>query len=245
MDRKPSPTPPTPHADPRYPPASTTESWTTHDSNLALLECLSVATPARPALPTELILQILDHPTRWVRLHSISHPPSAELNKPVVVVGNRPTGIPVLYTRFFSARDVGLLRKVVFKFRSRDQGWCREPWLGSWSWFEASLAHFPNTKEDGPGQDDDAAEWTGPYGWIGEWMERRDLRQENQPRYRIHTNELAPMEPKDYTIELTEEHELVQRVREGNGVILCLRAWENRVHEASICVLGMDDLRMD
>ena len=155
----------------------------------------------------------------------------------------------MLYTRPLSARDIRLLKKIIFSFRSRDQGWASDADQGSWSWFEASLAHFPSADEDEEGQDDDAAEWTGPYGWIGEWMERHDIRQESQPRYKIHTNRLASMEPEDYTIELTDEHELMQRVKKGDRVILwacaCFRGWENRIYEAKISVLGMNDRTME
>lgn len=248
VGRESSPSPPTHRADPTRSSTSTAESWTTHDSNLALLECLSTPTSTRPALPTELILQILNHPSRWVRLHSISHPPSAEAvpNKPIVVIRNRNTGIPVLYTRPFTTREVGLLRQVVFTFRSRDQGWSSNPDEGSWSWFEASLVQLPSTDEDEQEQFDDAAEWTGSYEWIGEWMERQGERLQNQPRYKIHTNKHASTEVEQYTIELTDEHELVQRVEEGDSVVLWACAWfpgsENRVYEAKITVLGMDDL---
>ncbi|KAL9065466.1 MAG: hypothetical protein Q9161_008227 [Pseudevernia consocians] len=226
----------------------TADSWTTHDSNLALLECLSTATPTRPALPTELILQIIDHPTRWVRLHSTTHPPSADPNKPIIVIRDRPTGIPVLYTRPLLAREVERLRKIVFTFRSRDQGYSANPNDGSWSWFEASLAQLP-TDEGVRGQVIDAATWTGSYGWIGEWMERHDKGLEDQPRYKIQTNTHASTDIEDYSIGLADEHELVQRVTEGDRVVLwgcaCYPGWENRVYEAEICVLGMDDLTME
>lgn len=249
MGHESSPDPPIHQADPLHSATSTAKSWTTHDSNLALLECLSIATPTRPAVPVELILQILDHPTRWVHLHSISHPPSVEPNKPIVLVSNRPTGIPVLYTRPFSARDVKFLRKVVLKFRSRDQGWSSNPDRGSWSWFEASLAQFPCIDEDGQAEVSDVAEWTGSYGWIKEWMERYDKRLESQPRYKIQKNRHASTDPKEYTIDLTDEHELVQRLKENDRIVLwacaCFPGWENRVYEAKITVQGIDDLTME
>ncbi len=247
----PPPPPPPPHqADLTPPSTSPAESWTTHDSNLALLECLSTATPTRPALPAELILQILDHPTRFVPLHSVAHAPSADPTKPIFVIRDRATGIPVLYTRPFPARDVRRLRKVEFAFRSRDQGFSSCPDEGSWSWFEASLARFPGTDEDGGGQDgDDAAERTGSYGWTEEWMERHDKRLEDEPRYKIQTNRHASTEIQDYTIALTDEHELVRRAKEGDRVVLwgcaCFPLWENRVYEAKISVLGVDDLAVE
>ena len=54
---------------------STRRPWTTHDSNLVLHRCLSTATPTKPALPTELILLILTHPSRLVELYSANYPP--------------------------------------------------------------------------------------------------------------------------------------------------------------------------
>lgn len=244
-----SPAPPPYQGDPTSPSISTAESWTTHNSNLALLECLSIATRTRPALPAELILKILQHPTRWVHLHSISHSPLADPDKPIVVARDRPTGQPVLYTRPFSAQEVHLLRKVVFTFRSRDQGWCSSDDKHTWSWFEASLVQLPSTDENGQRQDNDIPGWTGSYEWVGEWMERHEKRLESQPRYRIQSNRLADTTPMKYTIELAGEHELVQRVKEGDRVILwacaCFRGWENRVYEAKISILGFDDLTME
>ena len=243
-----SPAPPPTH--PTRPSTSPAQSWTTHDSNLALLKCLLTATPTRPALPAEIILQILDHPERWVPLHSVAHAPSVDPTKPFVI-GDRATGIPVLYTRPFLARETRRLRKVEFAFRSRDQGWSSHPDGGSWSWFEASLARFPSSDEDGERQDADAdaAEWTGSYGWTEEWMERHGKRLEDEPRYKIQTNRHASREIQDYTIELTDEHELVQRAKEGDRVVLwgcaCFPGWENRVYEAKISVLAMDDFAME
>ena len=243
------PDPRIPQAGPTHPSSSPAESWTTHNSNLALLECLSIATPTRPALPAELIFQLLNHPTRWVYLHSNIYPSSVEPDKPIALVRNRPTGIPVLYTRPFTAQEVGRLRKVVFTFRSRDQGYCSRPDQGCWSWFEASLAHLPSTDEDGQDQENDAAERTGSLGWSEEWMERYEKSLENQPRYRIQENRLASIETEQYTIELTAEHELVQRAGEGDRVVLwacaCFPGWENRVYEAKISAHGIDDLTMD
>ena len=252
VGRSSSPAAPTYQADPPFSSFSTAKSWTTHDSNLALFECLSTATPARPALPAELILKIISLPSRWVPLHSIRHSASSDPGRPIVTVhGGRRTDSPVLgpvlFTRPFSAREVGRLREVVFTFRSRDQGYCGDRDAGTWSWFEASLARLPRTDEDDRGND--AAEWTASYEWTGEWMKLHEKSLESQPRHTIQRNEMASTEVKDYSIELTDEHELVQHVSEGDRVILwaCARfpRWENRVYEAKITVLGVDDLTME
>ena len=134
----------------------------------------------------------------------------------------------------------------MFTFRSRDQGWCDDRNAGAWSWFEASLARLPRTDEDDQGPCNGAAEWTGSYEWTGEWMKLHEQSLESQPRHTIQRNEIASTEVKDYSIELTNEHELVQHVSEGDRVILwacaCFGGWENRVYEANITVLGVDDL---
>lgn len=136
------------------------------------------------------------------------------------------------------------------RFRSRDQGWSSSgPDGGSWSWFEASLGQFGGSDEEGRGRDGDAVRWTGLYEWVVEWLRRHDEELEKEPRYRIQTNRHASTEPEEYTVELAGEHELVRRVEERDRVVLwacaCFPGWENRLYEAEIVVLGMDDLTME
>ena len=137
----------------------------------------------------------------------------------------------------------------MFTFHSRNQGYCDDIDRGNWSWFEASLAHLPSTDEDEQGQGPDAVEWTCTHVWIEEWMERHNKRLEDQPKYQIGTNEITSCEIQDHTIELTGEDEMLQRVKCGDKVVLwaCARFphWENRVYEAKITTLGIDDLLME
>ena len=138
----------------------------------------------------------------------------------------------------------------MFTFRSRDQGYCSRPDQGCWSWFEASLAHLPSTDEGGQARKKrESAELICSLGRIKEGMERYEKSLETQPRYKIQENRIASTEIEQYTIELTDEHELVQRVKEGDRIILlacaCFPGWENRVYAADISVLGMDDLMME
>ena len=232
-----------------HPPSHSTESWTTHDSNLELLKCLSTATPTRPALPTETILQILEDPSRWVHIHNVYHPPLPNSNKPILYTSNKPTGDPVLYTRSLSARDTTSLRRVTFTFCSRDQGWCSKPDDGSWSWFEASLARISRDEEGEQTQLSDAIVTTSQYSWVYPWLQRHREELEEQPRYKIQSNRIGETEPESYTIELGADHELVQRVREGDRIILwscaCFPGWNNQVYEAQIAIEGVDDFRME
>ena len=231
-----------------HPSSPTTESWTTHDSNLELLKCLSTATPTRPAIPTEIILQILEHPSRWIHIHSIYHPPLPNSDRPILFTSNKPSGDPVLYTRSLSARDTKLLRKVIFTFRSRDQGYCSFPDQGAWSWFEAGLAQISRDDEEGQTQLSDVIVTTSHYDWIYPWLQRHSEELEKQPRYKIQENRIGKKEPENYRIELGDDHELVRRVREGDRIILwacaCFPGWDNRIYEAQISLEGVDDLRM-
>lgn len=256
MNPAPAPTAPTFQAAPTQSAEFRTKSWTTHDSNLALLECLSTATPTRPALPVELTLQILNHPTRWVSLLIVYHPPSTDPDRPILNVHSRssgapnqgPTKAPVSYTRPLSAREAKLWRKVVFTFRSRDQGWCSNVDGGCWSWFEVGLARTPFVEEEEGRQAQirsDATVWTGSYEWVREWTKQHGKDLESQPRYKILGNKIGEIEPEDHTVELMDDHESMQRVQEGDRIILwacaCFPGWENRVYEAEIAILGIDD----
>ena len=232
-----------------HPPSHSTESWTTHDSNLELFKCLSTATPTRPALPTEIILQILEDPSRWIHIHSVYHPPLPDSDRPILYTSNKPAGDPVLYTRSLSARDATSLRRVTFTFRSHDQGYCQYPDQGAWSWFEASLARISRGEEEEQTQLSDAITITSQYYWVYPWLQRNREELEKQPRYKIQSNRIGEKKPESYRIELGADHELVQRVREGDRIILwacaCFAGWNNQVYEAQISVEGVDDFRME
>ena len=102
-----------------------TRPWTIHDANVALYQCLSTSTPHRPALPDEIILQILDHPSRWIQHHSVELEPL----RPLRCRSNRPQlgDCQILVTDPVSGRAIKKLRKVVYFFRSQDQGWSSYP----------------------------------------------------------------------------------------------------------------------
>ncbi|KAL9026477.1 MAG: hypothetical protein Q9196_004860 [Gyalolechia fulgens] len=115
--------------------------WTTRTSNLTALICLSrpSSSPPRPALPPEIILQILSHPTRWLLTHAQSTSGIHVSNQEIPIVALPP----------LTAHEVKWLRRLVFRFRSKDQGfsWDRHnhgTYAGSWTWFEAAL------RGDGP-----------------------------------------------------------------------------------------------
>ena len=213
-----------------------TRPWTTHDANVALHQCLSTSTPHRRALPNEIILQILDHPSRWIQVHCVKLRAVAA-HEPLRCRSNGPQhgDWQILVTDPVSGWVINRLRKLVYSFRGQDQGWSDYPedhgtYAGSWTWFEAGLTRFEDKNAQGE-----------------ELRHQKDLRAEKQrDRYELHRNRHAGRNAEDYVIELGTEHDLLQRVEEGDRFALWARAvfpgWENRVHKARIEICCFDDL---
>ena len=214
----------------------TTRPWTTHDANVALHQCLSTSTPHRRALPDEIILQILDHPSRWIQVHSVELRAVAS-QEPLTCRSDGPQrgDWQILVTDPVSGRAIKKLRKVVYFFRGHDQGWSSYPqyhgtYAASWTWFEAGLARFPDRNAQ------------------GEELERQnDLKVEKERhRYELHRNRHAGRDPENYVIELGTEHDLLKRVEEGDRFALWARAafpgWANWVHKARIEIFCVDDM---
>ncbi len=209
------------------------EPWTIHDSNITLHECLS---RRNPPIPNEIILQILDDSSRWIRTKIINAglANDNELTRVGSHVRNHGQQ-QILATNQLSSLEVARIRRVVFTFRSQDQGWSGDPlhhgtFNGSWTWFEASLTRFIGT---------DYSE-----------QERDDLtkikEEKEKVRYQLQRNRHAGREPENYRHELGIDHALLQQVEEGDSFVLWARArypaWENRVYKAVIEVWCVDDL---
>lgn len=213
-----------------------TRPWTTHDANVALYRCLSTSTPHRPTLPDEIILQILDHPSRWIQVHSVELRAVAS-HEPLRCRSNGPQhgDWQILVTDPVSGRAIKKLRKVVYFFRGQDQGWSSYPqhhgtYIDSWTWFEAGLARFEDRNAQGE-----------------ELRQQKALRAEKErDRYELHRNRHAGLNPENYVIELGTKHDLLKHVEDGDRFALWARAvfpgWENRVHKARIEIYCVDDL---
>lgn len=207
--------------------------WDIHDSNVALHECLS---RRNPPIPNEIILQILDDSTRWIRTKAVDYKVPDD-DRPIRVgSGYRNEGQrPILATKQLSSLEVVRMRSIVFSFRSRDQGWSDDPlhhgtYEGSWTWMEASLTRTPSMFQSEQERED----------------QLRTKEAKESVRYELQRNRHAGREPESYRCELRGDHGLLQQWQEGDGVILWARAmfpaWENRVYEAAIEIWSMDDL---
>lgn len=199
---------------------------TTHASNLATFFCLSRPSPSGRALPPELILQILAHPTRWLLTHSGSAGPIRVVNKDLPIVTLRP----------FTTEEIQTLQRIVFRFRSKDQGFSWDTpnhgtYGGSWTWFEAVVRSGDNHDSDGPASHS-----------AGEDKVKK--------RFELQRNRHAGTRMENYEIVFDDGDsrmvELKSFLKEGDVLEFraCARfpAWVNNVDEAKVEVWCMDDL---
>ncbi|KAL8781497.1 MAG: hypothetical protein Q9194_000371 [Teloschistes cf. exilis] len=207
--------------------------WTTNAANLTVVCCLSQPSPPRPALPLEIIFQILAHPTRWVQTHHAASPPVrvSDAQRPIVLLGP------------FTAEQVTRMRQILFRVRSKDQGfsWDRQnhgTFAGSWTWFEAIVR-----KADEHDQD------SRPTLMEHHWGPPND--EHVKKRFELQRNRHAGTQLEDYEVVLSEGDERMTEVknvlREGDvfEVRACAAfpAWENQVDYAELGVWSLDNLR--
>ncbi|KAL8702159.1 MAG: hypothetical protein Q9201_004551 [Fulgogasparrea decipioides] len=213
----------------RRSPSSSESQWTTHGSNLTTLHCLSRSSPPRPALPLEIILQVIDHPTRWIRAHY------AASQRVHVTQAER----PIILLPRFTAREIKLLRRLVFRIRSRDQGWSWDrrnhgTFAGSCTWFEAVVRKADEHDEDPSGRDN--------HGVANDETVKK--------KFELQRNRHAGTEFEDYEIvwENGDERmaELKDVLMEGDVLELraCARfpAWVNEVEMAEIETWCLDEV---
>ncbi|KAL8734365.1 MAG: hypothetical protein Q9166_001563 [cf. Caloplaca sp. 2 TL-2023] len=213
---------------PSSPSRTSPSSWTTHGANLTLFSCLSRPShsPPRPALPPELILQILAHPTRWLLIHNVGTLPTnvSEEDRPIITLPP------------FTAEEVNLVRRIVFRFRSMDQGysWDRDnhgTYAGSWTWFEAVVKKGRDVGVNSDNSDD-------------------GIEDHVKKKFELQRNRHAGSQPEDYAIIFDDGDAWMTQLRSvlREGDILELRAcarfgaWVNYVEEAKVEVWCQDDL---
>ena len=207
------------------------QPWTIHDSNVALHQCLS---KRNPPIPNEIILQILDDPSRWIRTGIMTARVQSN-NEPIRVGNHLRNGgqQQILTTNPLTRPEVAHIRCIVFTYKSRDQGWSHDTrhhgtYEASWTWMEASLTR-PAAGEDEENEDQ---------------LQIKEAKE--RVRYELGRNRHSGQKPEDYRHELDVDHEMLSQIEVGDSVVLWARAmfpaWENRVYRAKIEVWCMDDL---
>lgn len=147
---------------------------------------------------------------------------------------------PIISLPRFATSDLNSLRQIVFRFRSRDQGWSWDrqnhgTYGGSWTWFEAVVReqhHVEGASTETP-------------------RVRPDTIRYVRRKWELQRNRHAGTEFEDYKVVFDDGDarmtELKETMKEGDWLELracaTFPSWENRVEEAHVEVWCLDDLR--
>ncbi len=132
-----------------------------------------------------------------------------------------------MHTLPVSPHQLPLIRRIVFSYRSKDQGWSDHyadhgSYRNSWTWFEAGLRKC-----------------TGE-NWLGSAADS------GERRHHLQCNRHASRGAEDYRFVFEGDHPLLKDMQVGDEVVLWALArfpgWENFVEEAAIQIWTMDDL---
>ena len=213
-------------------------SWTTQEANETLSKCLAIPSRRRPALPSEIILQILDHPSSWICSHMYALPSEegeSAAPRPVIRVAaitGKPKIEVILSTDPLQQSQISNMRELVFKFHSKDQGWSsyisdHGTFNNTWSWFEAGVRRGRNSVRDTVRDSNEGSRY-------------------DYERHEIQRNRHAGRDPETYTIALDAEHPLLKNLQEGDVIDLLAcalyPAWQNLVYTARVEIWAYDDL---
>lgn len=131
------------------------QPWTVQEANVAIFECLS---NRKHPIPNEIILQILDHPSRWIRTTIINARVASD-KQPIRVGSNlhNQGEQQILATNPLSQLEAQRIRRVDFVFKSRDQGWSsfrhqHGTYDGSCTWFECGLINSSTDGSEAPNE---------------------------------------------------------------------------------------------
>lgn len=174
----------------------------------------------------------------------------------------------VLRSPPLTSRSIRLLRKAVFTFKSRDQGWSSYAehygtYENSWTWFDACVGRLTpgsdtrtdqegtrtnsgNTREDMPySVNDDSG------GSSSEPVEEspRRKRWTSKAQEMLQANRHASRVAESYRVELEAGKGILEDLKEGDEIALVACAiysgWVNNVEEASLELWEEDDLTAD
>ena len=222
----------------------------THESNLTILFILSHPWHKRPAIPIEIILQILSHPSRWIQLAQLSLGSQ-------ISVSSQEACKAVLCTPPLTAKLIRQMGHVVLTFTAKDQGWSsfiadQGTYENSWTWFEIAVRSGRGTdlaleenqnilEADHEGKRK-GEERQGPEKESTQWDDETNVR-----RQHLTANRHASRRAEAYRFELQVGEGILQDLKEGDEIALlaCARfsGWTNHVEEAGMSIWGLDDFQ--
>ena len=188
----------------------------TAQSNRALLSVLSQPSGKRPALPHELILEILKYPPCWVLL-------SRQILPAPFTVTSRLGSAVLCSSPPFTSSSLRRFGKAVFSFLSHDQGWCSSPDTGNWTWFDVRVVEKKMVHQD-----------------------NESSSQEGERKVMLQENRQAERDPMSYVHTLDRSEGILHDLRVGDEIqflgCACFPGWSNTVEEATLEIWGVDSL---
>lgn len=199
----------------------------------------------RPAVPMDIILHILSHPSRWIQSAQLT------LESPLHVTST--VGAKVLVcTPPLTPKSIQLLRKVVFTFTAKDQGWSsyfgdHGTFENSWSWFDAAVrkkrTRLPMVNDQNElGDSEDYPD--GQAGFNQELARRANVKKIK--RQHLQANVHAGRQFETYRVELEARQGILQDLEVGDELALLACAsypgWVNHIEGAGMEIWEVDDL---
>jgi len=169
--------------------------------------------PPRPALPLEIVIQILHYAECFQ-----PGPPltlaTSDREMSVTCGSSELCSERYLVSQPLSRRDIYQIGRMVVSTRSRDQGWASDPGAGNYSWFDVSIV-MPNGEVK-----------TRPKSMPLVWAS--------------HHNNLASWEYANVEGEFEADHEIWEHLEEGDRIAVSAVAqypgWANHVTAGSLRV---------
>ncbi|MCJ1229228.1 hypothetical protein MMC12_005893 [Toensbergia leucococca] len=222
------------------------------EDNLEIYSILSSPSLVKP-LPPELAIKIVDYAEKWSSVFATSLD-TQDFQVPDVTDEGRGDKI-VLSSPELTPKKISSIRKIVFKFTSKDQGrsWYSGNYGYVWTWFDAVLLNdsppiFSKDESFGATVQVDVkkAEDSNEYKHLP--LGDRYHNGRAPRKYRVAHNKHTGCRWENYTIELYKGHDIYDDMVEGDRLVLmaCARspAWAN-VRSASLEIWAADDLSND
>ena len=214
-----------------------------HVRNLTICDIFS----KRYALPTEITVEILDQAESWTCQFDQYRKDWPSLIQPIYVENAEKI---MAFSKQLEKSEIRKLRKVQFRFVSKDQGWSNHQhflggtYEGSFSWWELKVQrakprnHVDRTKT--AETEERVAE-----GEVSQLLRASSVAAwENVGSLHLQANRHAGQKMERYDIQVESGHEVFEHLQPGDRIVLCACArypgWQNLV-ESAIMVLWFKD----
>ncbi|MCJ1236104.1 hypothetical protein MMC14_004081 [Varicellaria rhodocarpa] len=214
-----------------------------HARNLTICAIFS----KRFALPIEITTEILDQAESWTCQFDQSRKDWPSLIQPICVENAEKI---MAFSKQLESSEIRKLRKVQFRFVSKDQGWSNHQhtlggtYEGSSSWWELKIQRAKPRKQVGRTNTAETEEMAAE-GEVSQLRRASSVAAwENVESLYLRANKHAGQKMERYDIQVNSGHEVFEHLQPGDRIVLCACAryprWKNFV-ESAIMILWFKD----